>query len=791
MRIESIRLRGIGPFKREFFADFSEMRGLVAITGANGAGKSTLLEVALPGAMFRQTPTRGSLVDLSTARDAFVEAKLVNGQSWTVRHLIDSVSKKSEALVLDANGVPALTSSKVKEYDDFAANHWPAPEVLLSTIFGAQGSGGFLAAKPAERKAILLRVLGVERLERLATEAREKLKAAKAQLDTTAARMADEAARGGDLAELERVLAGARHDLEAAEQHGRVAQAQLDAATAEEQRIKLIEQQNAAVVRSRDAIDARVAEARAKLRSVEERIGNNRAVLADAEQIRDAVEESGRLERKMAALHADSAMADADANRLIEPWADIEQRKGALQVRVERTRARLRDADAIQQAKAAIGHLSNELGEARAEVAATTLALEELHATRIAGADERIGDLRYALTTAAEQQTYDATHQAIHDGLDKDDVIVEAAKAIPSRASALRERLMAARDCLAVVERQHVDAARLAARADDLAGAEDELVAAERELADLETGRVAAARAAHEKRREAENLASQAKWASEQFKALASVAAKAAPLANAEARLAELEPQATALRADVALLTEERKAFETLEPVPPAPDVASLRAALKRWQDEAIQGNRTVSLREGQLEAAKASAARRAELEQLEQQQLAEVADWTRVASDLGKDGLQALEIDAAGPELTGLTNELLHSCHGPRFTARVETQRASADGKKVLEGCDVMVLDTVQGREASGETFSGGERVILAEALALAITVLACRRSGLSDVSLVRDESGAALDPGNARVYVAMLRKAVEMIGARHCLLVSHMPEVQELCDHRIEVGA
>jgi exonuclease SbcC len=252
-----------------------------------------------------------------------------------------------------------------------------------------------------------------------------------------------------------------------------------------------------------------------------------------------------------------------------------------------------------------------------------------------------------------------------------------------------------------------------------------------------------------------------------------------------------LEPNLASLRNQIANLAEQRVAVETLQEVPRSPNLDLLRQELKRRQDTVIEGHRSIAGIEQQLEQARASAVRQAELEQVEQQQLIEVADWMRVAADLGKDGLQALEIDAAGPELTALCNDILHRAHGPRFTVRVETQRASADGKRMLEGCDVMVLDTVQGREAPGETFSGGERVILAEALALAITVLACRRSGMTDVSLVRDESGAALDPGNARVYVAMLRHAVELTGARHCLLVSHLPEVQELCDHRIEVGS
>ena len=37
---------------------------------------------------------------------------------------------------------------------------------------------------------------------------------------------------------------------------------------------------------------------------------------------------------------------------------------------------------------------------------------------------------------------------------------------------------------------------------------------------------------------------------------------------------------------------------------------------------------------------------------------------------------LELLEIDAAGPEVAGLTNELLASCYGPRFSLTFETTR-------------------------------------------------------------------------------------------------------------------
>ena len=60
MRLDSIRVRGIGPFHDETALDLAALPGLlVALVGLNGSGKSTLVE-SLLGAVDRATPTRGT-----------------------------------------------------------------------------------------------------------------------------------------------------------------------------------------------------------------------------------------------------------------------------------------------------------------------------------------------------------------------------------------------------------------------------------------------------------------------------------------------------------------------------------------------------------------------------------------------------------------------------------------------------------------------------------------------------------------------------------------------------------
>jgi exonuclease SbcC len=247
---------------------------------------------------------------------------------------------------------------------------------------------------------------------------------------------------------------------------------------------------------------------------------------------------------------------------------------------------------------------------------------------------------------------------------------------------------------------------------------------------------------------------------------------------------AEAQPRLDAARAEVERLQASELATMGVDLV--------LEEARVTSAEKALEQARAVEVRAASaLEQAERADQRSAELEAELDAAERELADWTRLAHDCGRHGIQSAEIDSAGPELTELTNDLLHRCHGTRYTVSIETKRLSSDGKKEIDECRIMVIDTVDGTEKEAREHSGGETTILSEAVSLALTMMSCRRAGVRDISLVRDESGGALDPKNARAYVAMLRRAVDVIGARHVLIVSHDAAVQELCDVSVNLPA
>lgn len=820
MRFDHLSLRGLGPFHNQVDIDLAAIPGVViAVTGDNGAGKSTLLEL-LPGAIYRQTPTRGSLVDLATERGAFVEARVVNGATYTLRHTVDAVSGKGESVVLDAEGSPVLGSAKVRDFDLWRTAHLPPPEVLYASSFAPQGSGGFLEMKAGDRKGVLLRVLGVEALEQKAERARERQRSARQTLEVLDARIADERSRGGDVGVAEEQIATARRAAVQADQV--LAQARTDLGEVD-RRLAEIEKVRVEVERVRRARTehvAQVAAAEKKVTDLEVRCANNRTVLMRRAEIETAVRrdtELGRTVEELRTKHEEAtrkqigASKDAEAAKgraktLTDQRSAAKMRVASLQTRLAKATEVLKESDSIAQAIADLPRLQGALDAAVLVETEASRALDEARRASLGVAERRIDVLRPAVEEiSGMDERCDAIVEAARDALVSDDAIVKSAKDAPAEVAATETRLGEARELVRRARDALTGAKTLAARVGEMSrtmadsdAATEESRATREEVARLEQ---AVRTACHEedeaagRLREARTEASLGEAlladAETERGRLAPLVARAAPLAQAEARLAELEPELASAQGEVRRLTGNSPPAEPALPHQDEDlDRDYARSMVESAEQEARHAHSMISVAEARLESARLAEQKLGELRTEHRAASADLADWVLLAESLGRDGIQALEVDAAGPELTELINDLLQTCVGSRWTVTIETTKASADGKKQLEGCEVRVLDTERGRDASAETLSGGERVLVGEAVSLALSMLACRRAGVDGPTLVRDESGAALDPANARGYVAMLRRAAQVVGASHVLFVSHSKEVQELADARIEIA-
>jgi DNA repair exonuclease SbcCD ATPase subunit len=172
-----------------------------------------------------------------------------------------------------------------------------------------------------------------------------------------------------------------------------------------------------------------------------------------------------------------------------------------------------------------------------------------------------------------------------------------------------------------------------------------------------------------------------------------------------------------------------------------------------------------------------------------------EIGDWRMLAQAGGKDGVQALEIDAAGPEVARIANELLQSCYGPRFSITFETLREKITKPgEFSEAFDITVYDG--GQERKVQLISGGEQVIIGRAIGLAVAIFNGQKNNVRYLDLFEDESVGALDQRQdeegittAQRYVMMLRQARLLGKFFQIRVIMHQPECYEMADIRLLV--
>jgi len=166
-----------------------------------------------------------------------------------------------------------------------------------------------------------------------------------------------------------------------------------------------------------------------------------------------------------------------------------------------------------------------------------------------------------------------------------------------------------------------------------------------------------------------------------------------------------------------------------------------------------------------------------------------EVAWWNLLAKALSPDGVIALCIDDAGPTLSRITNDLLLSCYGARFTVAITTQVETAK-KDVREGFDIIVFDAESGDSQSVTLMSGGEKVWINECLTRAISIYLAQASGRQYQTVFSDETDGPLDEDRKRMFINMKREALRLGGYELEIFVSHTPELWAMADLVIDVS-
>lgn len=152
-------------------------------------------------------------------------------------------------------------------------------------------------------------------------------------------------------------------------------------------------------------------------------------------------------------------------------------------------------------------------------------------------------------------------------------------------------------------------------------------------------------------------------------------------------------------------------------------------------------------------------------------------------------DGIQAHEIEVARPRIEELANSLIGPCYDERFRIELRTQREKKTGGKT-EDFDLIVFDNDRGEYTTLRGISGGEKTVVGEAFAIAVSIFNAEHNGTKFDTLWRDERTDSLDAENAARYVEMLRTAREVGGFAHIFFSTHVEHCIDAADFVIRLG-
>jgi exonuclease SbcC len=179
--------------------------------------------------------------------------------------------------------------------------------------------------------------------------------------------------------------------------------------------------------------------------------------------------------------------------------------------------------------------------------------------------------------------------------------------------------------------------------------------------------------------------------------------------------------------------------------------------------------------------------ARQKELDKSREDKTRRIARLKTLERAFSKDGVPALLIEQALPEIEVQANELLDRLSGGNMSVTFATQRdykdKNRDDKK--ETLDIRISDGAGQRDY--EMFSGGEAFRVNFAIRLALSKVLAQRAGARLQTLVIDEGFGSQDAEGRQRLI----EAINLVKGdfSKVLVITHLDELKEAFPNRIEV--
>ena len=840
-----LKLSGFLSYRDPVEVDFRGF-SLACISGSNGAGKSSLLD-AMTWALFGQARKRDEAViniQSKAAEVVFTFAyetnvyrvirSLVRGKTTTLEFQIQQAVVNNQSPEWRPLTERTLRDTQARIEQILRLDY----DTFINVSFFLQGRADqFAQQPPTRRKEILGNILGLEAWEIYRERAAERRKGSERELDSVDGRLAEieaelgeEEPRKAHLAELEGRLRGM-------------------ASTRRLQELALadIKQVHAALDKQRELV-GKLGEAMERSRTS---LAGHQSRLAEKEAERsthtDLVSRASEVEAAYATLQ--KARLDLEKwEQIAQRFREHDQRRQPLLREIEAERARLEQEKVGLDAQGTmIGGQLTAAGHFQEELAA---AKEALHQAQVKLAErlEVEKNTQLARERQAVLRTENAGLKIEMDELDnriKKLGSTEGAVCPLCGQSLSPEHRQSTLEQLNGEGRQRGDRWRLnKATMEELAaqitGYEAQLASS----ASADQDRLEASSRVTQTSERLENFHKQSEdWEKNGAKRLAEVArslGKERFASDAHKKLAVIDKELTALGYNAASHDTTRRAelqtrpaeaeFRALESAraalkPLDNEISNLKLSIESEQafvngqqaeyDQALAALSEVEAHAPDLEAAESSLLELKERENMLNQEVGAARQKVAVLDDLrqrkkslesartdlslqigryktlerafGKDGVPALLIEQAMPEIEMKANEILGRLSDDSMHLHFETQAKYKDEKRkeLRETLEIQVSDGAGLRDY--EMYSGGEAFRVNFAIRLALSEVLAQRKGARLQMLVIDEGFGSQDAlGRQRLIQSI--NAVKGDFAK-ILIITHLEELKDAFPTRIEV--
>lgn len=835
-----MHLAGFLSYQDPVELDFTSF-DLACISGSNGAGKSSLLD-AMTWALFGRARRRDDAIINSHAQIAEVifdfryENNLYRVQRLKPR---DKTSMLEFFICTEQGEWRALTEKSVRETENRVQSTLRMDfETFTNASFFLQGRADQFAQQgPAERKKVLSNILGLEVWEQYRADAGERRKALEAdgkgvdaQIEDIDAELAQEAARKQHLKEVETKLKYTSEQRKDKEKNLELVRRQA-ARLEDDRRILAVLEKNAQEARQRfENSQVEMNRLRQEQAAYQDILANEAAVVAAYQRWQELRVELERWDGVAANFREIEARRAAPVNTITAEESRLDEERRSLYAQ---------DAALLQEQSRL-----PELDGQRAELAAGIARLE----AALAGRAELDAALQATQGSAAEAQVENRTlrdaMKALKERIDRLNHVEGAVCPLCGQPLSAedRERLIADLEAEGKEMGDHYRANQdVQAQADGkvreiqaqimgLARYEEELrtQARQHDRLDAERERIrqtveAWAAGGALRLAEVRRMLEEKDFALEARAALAEIDAKSRELgydaaAHDEVRRAEMEGRST--EADMRALEAARSSL--------APVERQIAAQETKLAEEAAQLARHEDDYFAKLDRYNADQAQAPDVNAAEKEVFEIQSEENRLRMELGmarqsvavldnqrdrrvklttqrdalnkniarlktlerafsKDGVPALLIEQALPEIEMQANELLDRLSNGAMSVRFATQRQYKDKNRDdrRETLDIIISDAAGEREY--ELFSGGEAFRVNFAIRLALSRVLAKRAGARLQTLVIDEGFGSQDAeGRQRLIEAinLVRQDFQKI-----LVITHLEELKEAFPARIEV--